>query len=105
VAVNPGSGNYISLTDQQDFLAGENTVFDRLPDATSKGPAWHSISYLGATWSEPSADRYTNQQLINYVRNVNRGKGVVTMDVAVNARGRLSVAQLAQLAAVKTAIR
>jgi Domain of unknown function (DUF4114)/Alpha-L-fucosidase len=105
VAVNPGSGNYISLTDQQDFLAGENTVFDRLPDATSKGPAWHSISYLGATWSEPSADRYTNQQLINYVRNVNRGKGVVTMDVAVNAQGRLSVAQLAQLAAVKTAIR
>jgi Domain of unknown function (DUF4114)/Alpha-L-fucosidase len=105
IAVNPGSGNYIPLTDQQDFLAGENTVFDRLPDTNSKGLAWHSISYLGTTWSEPSADRYTNQQLINYVQNVNRGKGVVTMDVAVNARGRLSVAQLAQLAAVKTAIR
>jgi hypothetical protein len=80
-------------------------VFDRYPSANHTGPAWHAISYLGNTWSEGSATRYGNQQLIDYVQTVNRGRGVVTMDVAVNQRGRISAAQLAQLAVVKSAVR
>jgi Alpha-L-fucosidase/Domain of unknown function (DUF4114) len=104
VSVNPSSGRYVALTDRQDFLAGENTVFDRYPDANYTGPAWHAMSYLGSTWSEGST-RYGNQQIIDYVQNVNRGRGVVTMDVAVNQRGRISAAQIAQLTAVKNAVR
>jgi hypothetical protein len=105
VSANASSGRFVALSDRQDFLSGENVVFDRYPSANHTGPAWHAISYLGNTWSEGSATRYGNQQLIDYVQTVNRGRGVVTMDVAVNQRGRISAAQLAQLAVVKSAVR
>jgi hypothetical protein len=109
IAANPSSGQFTTLTDQQDFLAGEDTYFSQLPSptATNSGirQAWHTISFLGSDWSEPSANRYSDQQLVKYVQAVNQGGGIVTMDVAVDASGNLSSMQLAQMAAVKTAVR
>jgi Alpha-L-fucosidase len=109
IAANPSSGKFTTLTDRQNFLAGEDTYFSRLPSPTatspSNQPAWHTISFLGTNWGEPSATRYDDQQLINYIQAVNQGGGIVTMDVAVDSNGHLSSMQVAQVAAVKTAVR
>jgi Domain of unknown function (DUF4114)/Alpha-L-fucosidase len=109
VAANPSSGRYNILSDQQDYIAGEDTVFDKYPTMPAPGKttkqAWHTISFLGSTWAEGSANRYSNQQLIDYIKAVNKGGGVVTMDVAVTPTGHLSQAQIAQVAAVKAAVR
>jgi hypothetical protein len=114
VAANPATGKSNILSDRQDFLAGENTSFTEYPSespylaaaaADSNVPAWHAMSYLGNTWGDSSADRYSSQELIDYIQAVNRGSGVVTMDVGVSANGDLSDLQVAQLEAVKAEIR
>lgn len=109
VAANPSSGKYNILSDQQDYIAGEDTVFDKYPTMPAPGKtanqAWHTMSFLGSYWGEGSANRYSNQQLIDYIKTVNKGGGVVTMDVAVTPTGHISQAQIAQVAAVKAAVR
>jgi alpha-L-fucosidase len=115
VAANPASGKSDVLSDRQDFLAGEDTRFSEYPsespylaaaaDSNSNVPAWHTMSYLGNNWGDFSADRYSSQELIDYIQAVNRGSGVVTMDVGVSANGNLSDQQVAQLEAVKAELR
>jgi hypothetical protein len=109
IAANPSSGKFTTLTDRQNFLAGEDTYFSRLPSPTTTNSgnqqAWHTISFLGTNWGEPSATRYSDRQLINYIQAVNQGGGIVTMDVAVDNNGHLSSMQVAQVASVKTAVR
>jgi hypothetical protein len=109
IALNPSSGIFTALTPKQDFLAGEDTYFSQLPSPTKTAfgtqHAWHTISFLGSTWNEPSASRYSNQQLIDYVQAANQNGGIVTMDVGIDVNGHLSSLQVAQVAAVKTAVR
>jgi hypothetical protein len=113
VAANPALGKSNVLSDRQDFLAGENAMFNEYPSespylaaaADSNVPAWHTMSYLGNNWGDSSTNRYSSQELIDYIQAVNRGSGVVTMDVGVSANGNLSDLQVAQLEAVKAEIR
>jgi hypothetical protein len=112
VAFNPSvSRSFACNTPHQNYFAGERVEFDRtpLPAAVTcpglNGPLqWHVFAPLGSDWGQPDAS-YSNDFMIDYIREVNAEGGVVSMDVTPNAYGRISPAQLSQLRAIKRGIR
>jgi len=116
VACNPGADNYSARSANQDYIAGEAgqyttpyAKFNIYPSSPfvlhgGKNMLWHTLSYLGYWWGEPSL-KYVDEELISYISSVNRLGGVVTMDVSVNAAGQIADLQFEQLKRIKSALR
>lgn len=110
LAFNPGASiehAFNRLTDQQDYTAGEQTNFGATPESNPAegGLQWHFLSYVGSRWGRADGPRESDRRLIDYIRTVNRQGGVVTLDVHCSADGTIYEPHLAQLAAVREAIR
>ncbi len=106
---NPSSQNFIALSLQQNYMAGEEDFFHRYPAGTpktfkGKKMIWHVLSYLGDWWGEPQV-RYPAGQLASYIQQVKRKGGVVTVDMGVQADGALFPWQLETLKHVKRVVR
>jgi hypothetical protein len=121
VAANPGVDfqglEYKALTTSQDYITGEDVIFRRYPASryinyAGTGIQWHTTSFLGqdrngqqgSGWGNPTASRFTDLQLIRYIKHVTENQGVVTMDVAVDATGNIYSGHLSQMQAVKSAV-
>ncbi len=112
LAFNPGTKlpkAFQSLTAEQDYTAGEQNVLKGTPQ-THPAPAglqWHVLTYLGEWWGKAKPEkvaRFTDQEIIDYIRMVNQQGGVVSLDVA-HDNGRIHPAHLRQLIAIKQALR
>ena len=112
IALNPGV-EISAYSRHEDFTAGEQNRFDDWPlSRWLKGEQWHILSfpgaerpdnYLAAGWGEPGV-RYSKQDLAEYIFNVNRVGGVVSIDVLLYRDGSLDRSQLEVLKSLRPAL-
>jgi len=102
IALNPGVQDRVRpYTRHEDYTAGEqNAFFDRPLSRFVDGEQWHILSYLGTGWGQPGV-RYGKQDMIEYVAEVNRFGGVVSIDVLLYRDGSLDRSQLEILKALR----
>jgi len=110
IAFNPGTDltkAFTALTSEQDYTAGEQNNWDATP-ANYPCPAslqWQILTFLGSSWAAADGPKQTDADLIDYIKRVNKLGGAVTMDVHVSMDGKVYPPALAQLEAVRKAIR
>jgi hypothetical protein len=101
-------------TTYADYTTGEVDFFERTPisptvsvtDANGTSTLhWNATSFLGNVWGNSNATKFSNLQLANHVYFVCQYGGSLMIDMAPSRSGHLYPAQLAQMAAVKTAVR
>ncbi len=94
------------FSDVQDYTAGEQQRFGALPNVYPPYPGkqWHILSFLGYWWGSPTGPTYTDEWLIDYVKEVNRQGGIVSIDVDISDDGRIYQPQLDQLTALGKAL-
>ncbi len=99
VAFNPGVRYpIVSLTEVEDYTAGEITEPDRV---TCQGrwvdsAQFHILCYLGEQWGR-GEPRFTNQQVIQWTRDITEKGGVVTWEAPVLPDGLIPEAFVKQL--------
>jgi hypothetical protein len=105
LAFNPGTRidkAFSSLTDQQDYTAGEQNKFQVTPQTNPapKDLQWHILSFLGTRWAAKDGPTNSDNYMIDYVHKINTLGGVVTIDVNVSADGTIYEPHLRQLIAI-----
>jgi hypothetical protein len=107
---NASSNLFKTLSTREDYIAGEELTFHRYPRSRfvqhrGKNIQWHTISHLGDRWGAAGTGRYDVDRLASYVQHVSDLGGVVTIDVALEANGRINPGHVAHLRQVKKVIR
>lgn len=111
VAFNPGVEDRVRpYSIHEDYTCGEQNRFLDIPVSRwVRGEQWHILSYLGfdrngnylgAGWGQAGV-RYSKADLIEYVGEVNRAGGVVSIDVMLYRDGSLDRSQLEALKALR----
>jgi F5/8 type C domain-containing protein/alpha-L-fucosidase-like protein len=109
IALNPGVQDRVrAYSRYEDFTTGEQNQFlDQPGSRWVDGEQWHILSFLGsgqsrigAAWAMPGV-RYTKQELVDYIADVNRAGGVVSIDVLLFRDGDLDRSQLEVLRALR----
>lgn len=105
VALNPGvQGRVRPYSRHEDFTAGEENSFSDLPSGRwAGGEQWHILSFLGCGfqgWAQPGS-KYKKADLVEYVYEVTRSGGVVSIDVLLYRDGGLDRSQLEILKALR----
>jgi hypothetical protein len=102
IALNVGVQDRVrAYTHHEDFTTGEqNQFFDRPASRWVDGEQWHLLSFLGQGWGQPGV-RYGKADLVEYVAEVNRGGGVVSIDVLLYRDGALDRSQREVLRALR----
>lgn len=112
IALNPGVQEKVSFyTIYDDYTCGEQNQFYDMPASRwINGVQWHILSFLGcgssqigAAWAMPGV-KYTKNDLIEYVAEVNQRGGVVSIDVLLYRDGELDRSQLEVLRALRGGI-
>lgn len=112
IAMNPGVQEKVSFyTIHDDYTCGEQNQFHDMPsERWINGVQWHILSFLGcgnssigAAWGLPGV-RYSKTDLIEYISDVNRAGGVVSIDVMLYRDGGLERSQLEILKALRPGI-
>jgi hypothetical protein len=93
---------FSALTDQQDYTAGEQNIFQATPQTNPapNGVQWHILSFLGSRWAAKDGPTNSDEYIIDYVRKVNALSGLVSIDVNVSANGTIYEPHLRQLIAI-----
>lgn len=109
VALNPGvEAKVRAYSRHEDFTTGEqNRFLDQPLSRWVDDKQWHILSFLGAgqshigaAWAMPGA-QYSKQDLLEYIAEVNRSGGVVSIDVILFRDGGLDRSQLEVLKALR----
>jgi hypothetical protein len=109
IAFNPGVEDRVkAYSRHEDYTCGEqNQFFDQPVSRWVNGEQWHILSFLGsgqshigAAWAMPGC-KYSKQDLVGYVAEVNRAGGVVSIDVLLYRDGTLDRSQLEVLKALR----
>ncbi len=102
VAFNRGVDPLVmSYTKHEDYTCGEqNSFFDMPSSRWLDGEQWHILSFLGPSWGQPGT-KYSKQELADYVFEVVRRGGVVSIDVMLFRDGSLDQSQMEMLKAVR----
>ena len=109
LAFNPGTRldlAFASLTDEQDYAAGEQNRFEVTP-ASHPCPermVWQILCHMGSTWGRTDGPQLADAAMADYVRTVNAQGGAVTFEVG-HRLGRIQESHLRQLRAVAAALR
>lgn len=102
IAFNRGVDPLVmSYTPHEDYTCGEqNTFFDMPESRWLDGEQWHILSFLGPAWGQPGT-KYSKRELADYVFEVVRRQGVVSIDVLLYRDGSLDRSQVEMLKAVR----
>jgi hypothetical protein len=112
IAMNPGVQDRVgAYTPHEDYTCGEQNAFrDQPVSRWVGGEQWHILSFLGcgeshigASWAMPGV-RYGKRELADYVFDVNRAGGVVSIDVLLYRDGGLDRSQLEVLRSLRPAL-
>lgn len=88
VAFNPGVGQMICYSGQNDYVAGESNDLSVLPMGRwLDGAQWHVWTYMGGWWSSGGL-RFTDQQIRDYAVQVIKKGGVLTFEVGTQGVSR-----------------
>jgi S-formylglutathione hydrolase FrmB len=109
LAFNPGTRldkAFSSLTDEQDYTAGEQNTFDVTPTShpCPKSMVWQILCHMGTMWGRTDGPQLDDAKMVEYVRTVNEQGGAVTFEVA-HQLGRIHEPHLRQLRVVAAEIR
>ncbi|MGC8887489.1 MAG: discoidin domain-containing protein [Verrucomicrobiia bacterium] len=113
IALNPGVQKKVSFYSiYEDYTCGEQNDFRDMPASRwVNGVQWHILSFLGcgnsrigAAWGMPGV-RYRKAELIDYVADVNRAGGVVSIDVMLYRDGSLDKSQLETLKVLRPGLK
>ena len=110
LAFNPGTDitkAFESLTEQQDYTAGEQNSFALTPkdNPATDELQWHLLAHLGTYWAKADGPQNSDRWMIDYIQTVNEQRGVVTMDVNVADDGSVYTPHFEQLKSIAKAIR
>jgi hypothetical protein len=109
IAFNPGVEDRVRpYSRHEDFTTGEQNHFRDQPISRwAKHAQWHILSFLGsgesrigAAWAMPGV-RYSKADMVDYIFDVNRAGGVVSIDVLLFRDGGLDRSQLEVLKALR----
>jgi hypothetical protein len=105
VALNPGVDPKVrAYSRHEDYTAGEQNQFlDQPASRWLDGRQWHILSFLGCSaqgWGMPGS-KYSKHELVDYVADVTRAGGVVSIDVLLFRDGGLDRSQLEVLKALR----
>ena len=111
VTFNPGV-SLVRHTQAEDYTAGElNEPFAQIPVSPSvNGSQWHALTFLGGSWARRDT-RFPTERWAAWARSVTDKGGAITFDVGPNwdpaagPIGTIADVQLAQLKAIRTAVR
>lgn len=109
VAFNPGVVyRSISLTPFEDYTAGEDDQPDRISikrayNGVIDGAQLHYLSFLGQRWGMGSP-RFTTDQIIEWSKEVQKERGVITWDTPIQVNGLYSQQFIEQLKAIGKAM-
>ncbi|MCL4193808.1 MAG: discoidin domain-containing protein [Thermoguttaceae bacterium] len=113
IALNRGvDPRVLPYTRHADFTAGEqNRFFDMPSQRWIDGEQWHILSYLSSAtnygpgaWAQPGC-AYTKAELGDYLAEVHRRGGVVSMDAMLYRDGSLDRSQIELMKAAISAMR
>ncbi len=107
IALNRGvDPRVLSYTQHEDYTTGEqNRFFDMPTGRWLDGEQWHILSYLSPiSWARPGC-AYTKAELGDYLFEVHRRGGVVSMDAMVFRDGSMDRSQIELLKAAITEMR
>jgi hypothetical protein len=107
IALNRGvDPKVLSYTRHEDFTTGEqNRFFDMPAERWLDGEQWHILSYLSpGSWGQPGC-AYTKTELGDYLVEVHRRGGVVSIDAMLFRDGSLDRSQVELLKAAIGALR
>ncbi|MEW6237323.1 MAG: alpha-L-fucosidase [Candidatus Omnitrophota bacterium] len=107
VAFNPGVRYpIVSLTPEEDYTAGEANEPDKVKcqGRWAEGAQFQMLCYLGENWGHGSP-RFTNEQIINWTRDILSHQGVVTWEVPIQASGLIPQPFIDQLSAIHAALK
>ncbi|MBN2311594.1 MAG: discoidin domain-containing protein, partial [Candidatus Hydrogenedentes bacterium] len=89
-------------TPHEDYTCGEQNVFQDIPvQRFIDGEQWHILSFLSKTWWGEPGTGYSIRELADYVYEVHRRGGVVSVDVVLFRDGSLDRSQIELLKAVR----
>lgn len=102
IAFNRGvDPKVMSYTKHEDYTCGEqNRFFDMPSSRFLDGEQWHILAYLGNRWGGPGSS-YSKLDLRDYVFEVRRRGGVVSVDVLLFRDGSLDRSQIEILKAIR----
>jgi hypothetical protein len=112
IALNPGVEDRVRpYSRHEDYTCGEqNQFFDQPVTRWVNGEQWHILSFLGsgqsqigAAWAMPGC-KYSKQDLVDYVAEVNRAGGVVSIDALLFRDGALDRSQVEVLKALRPSL-
>ena len=112
IALNNGvDPRVLPYSRHNDFNCGEQEAFfDRPASRWLRGEQWHILSFLGhpllgnplgTGWGQPGV-RYSREDFAEYIVEVNRAGGVVSIDVMLYRDGGLDRSQLELLKGLRT---
>ncbi len=107
IALNRGvDPKVLPYTRHEDFTTGEqNRFFDMPVERWIEGEQWHILSYLSpGSWGQPGC-AYTKAELADYLVQVNRRGGVVSIDAMLYRDGSLDRSQIELLKAAIAELR
>ena len=111
VTFNPGV-SLVRHTRAEDYTAGElNDPFEMNPSSPlMDGSQWHALTFLGHAWAQRDT-RFPAKRWADWARTVTDNGGAITFDMGPNwdpragPIGALSDAQVAQMKAIRAAVR
>ena len=95
IAFNPAPQNIVkAYSIWDDYTAGEMYHIKSKPESGGKvnGTQWHILTFLGKDWAQPGS-RFSKNELSNYISEVNKNSGVVSLDILVKRNGSLDTNQ------------
>ncbi len=88
VAFNPGVGQMIRYSGQNEYVAGESDDLSFVPTGRwIDGAQWHVWTYVGGWWSS-GGTRFADQQIRDYALQVIEKGGVLTFEVGTQGVSR-----------------
>jgi Alpha-L-fucosidase. len=100
------------VSKEQEYIAGEVNTLNHIPTGPLKdGIQWHTLIWLDCFWMHAKKTgpieppRFTDEELLNYIKTCNSYGGGVTLNVGIYQDGTMAEATVDQIKRISSAIK